>query len=184
MSRSSTWHHINRAVARFSTAVTLHSGGTLAFAAALALVVVWLALGPLFDFSDSWQLVINTTTTIVTFLMVFLIQRAQNKDARATNIKLNEIIAAIDGASNRLIEVEDLSEEELDTLRDHFHSLSRMAKRDSNLTKSHSVEEAKTRHHAKSGRRVRAAGDRPGRPASRRGRRSGKPAPPGRAETA
>jgi low affinity Fe/Cu permease len=182
MSRSSTWKAVNQAVARFSSFVTVQSGGTLAFGAAFALVVVWLALGPVFGFSDSWQLVINTTTTIVTFLMVFLIQRAQNKESRATNIKLNEIIAAIDGASNRLIDVEDLSEEELDTLHRHFQSLSRMAKHDSNLTRSHSIEEAKTRHHAKSARRRPGSGG----PRPKRARRR-RPAPSpgsGRAESA
>jgi low affinity Fe/Cu permease len=181
MSRSSFWNRINHSTARFSTRVTQWSGGTLAFGAAFALIVVWLAAGPLFGFSDSWQLVINTTTTIVTFLMVFLIQRAQNKEARATSIKLNEILAAIDGASNRLIDVEDLSEEELDTLHRHFQSLARMAKRESNLTRSHSVEEAEVRHRAKSRDHARAR-------ARRRRKRSGhvgRPASPtGRAESA
>jgi low affinity Fe/Cu permease len=158
MNRSSAWKTVNQAVARFSSIVTVQSGGTLAFGAAFALIVVWLALGPVFGFSDSWQLVINTTTTIVTFLMVFLIQRAQNKDSRATNIKLNEIIAAIDGASNRLIDVEDLSEEELDTLYRHFQSLAAMAKHDNNLTRSHSVEEARARHRVKHSRRRPGAG--------------------------
>ena len=163
MSRSSTWQRINRAVARFSAFVTVQSGGTLAFAGAFAIILVWLALGPVFGFSDSWQLVINTTTTIVTFLMVFLIQRAQNKESRATSIKLNEILAAIDGASNRLIDVEDLSEEELDTLHRHFRTLANMAKRDSTLTRSHSVEEAEQRHLVKSRRRpTRARGGRGG----------------------
>lgn len=167
MSRSSAWKTVNRAAERFSTFVTVRSGGTLAFAAAFLLVTVWLAAGPLFGFSDSWQLVINTTTTIVTFLMVFLIQRAQNKESRAVNTKLNEIIAAMDGASNRLIDIEDLSEEELDTLHRHFQSLSRLAGRDGSITRSHSVEEAKRRHHLK--RRGRARSDGGGR-ARRRGR--------------
>jgi low affinity Fe/Cu permease len=186
MNRSSMWNRINRAVARFSTRVTAWSGGTLAFGAAFALIVVWLAAGPLFGFSDSWQLVINTTTTIVTFLMVFLIQRAQNKESRATNIKLNEILAAIEGASNRLIDVEDLSEEELETLHRHFQSLARMAKQEGNITRSHSIDEAKVRHHAKS--RSRAGGTGNGR-AMRSGRRrrgpGGRPdAAAGRAESA
>ncbi|HEU5310826.1 MAG TPA: low affinity iron permease family protein [Candidatus Eisenbacteria bacterium] len=182
MSRSSLWTRINHAVARFSSQVTTWSGGTLAFGAAFTLIVAWLVAGPLFGFSDSWQLVINTTTTIVTFLMVFLIQRAQNKEARATSIKLNEILAAIDGASNRLIDVEDLSEEELDTLHRHFQSLASMAKREGNLTRSHSIEEAKVRHHAKSHRPARG-GARNGR--AKRGGRGGRPgAPTGRAESA
>jgi len=165
MRRSPSWQAVNHAVARFSTSVTVWSGGTLAFACAFGLVLGWLLLGPVFHFSDSWQLVINTTTTIVTFLMVFLIQRAQNKDSRAVNIKLNEILAAIEGASNRLIDVEDLSEEEIETLSRHFRTLATMAKQDNNLTRSHSVEEAKSRHLAKRSRRT----SRPGRRA--RGRR-------------
>jgi low affinity Fe/Cu permease len=86
--------------------VTAWAGSSWGFGAALALVLAWLVTGPLFGFSDTWQLVINTGTTIVTFLMVFLIQRTQNKDALALHLKLNEIVAAIDGASNRLIDVE------------------------------------------------------------------------------
>ena len=134
---------------RFSLAVIRWTGGTWAFIVALLVVVVWAATGPLFGFSDSWQLVINTGTTIATFLMVFLIQRAQNKEAQAVALKLNEIVAAIDGASNRLIDVEDLSEEELATLHRHYAKLVHMAKRDSVLTKSHSVEEADHRHQRK-----------------------------------
>ena len=180
MSRTSIWTRINHAVARFSTRVTTWSGGTLAFGAAFALIVVWLAAGPLFGFSDSWQLVINTTTTIVTFLMVFLIQRAQNKESRATSLKLNEILAAIDGASNRLIDVEDLSEEELDTLHRHFQSLARMAKREGNLTRSHSIEEARIRHREKS-RGGASAGSGTGR--ARRRSRRGSAASTGRNES-
>ena len=89
--------------------------------------------------------------SVITFLIVFLIQRSQNKDARAIHIKLNEIVAVLEGASNRLIDVEDLSEEELQTLHRHFEKLSEMARRDSSLSKSHSVEEAEERHHSKLG---------------------------------
>ncbi len=96
-----------------------------------------------------WQLVINTSTTIVTFLMVFLIQRAQNKDAQAIHIKLNEIVAALEGASNNLIDVEDLNEREIETLHTHFQKLVQMAKKDMKLTQSHSVEEAEVRHNLK-----------------------------------
>ncbi len=134
---------------RFSRKVTTWTGSTPAFIVALSIIAVWGATGPLFHYSDTWQLVINTGTTIVTFLMVFLIQRAQNKDAKAVALKLNEIVAAIDGASNRLIDVEDLSENELDALHKHYCKLVEMAKRDTNLTKSHSVEEAEQRHHRK-----------------------------------
>ena len=97
-------------------------------APAAPVIIVWLVTGPLFHFSDTWQLVINTGTTIVTFLMVFLIQRAQNKDSLAIQLKLNEIVAAIPGASNRLIDVEDLSEAELKRLHQFYARLAEMAK--------------------------------------------------------
>ena len=133
----------------FSTAVTEWTGGTPAFLLALAAVLVWLVSGPVFHFSDTWQLVINTATTVLTFLMVFLIQRAQNKASKAMELKLNELIAAVEGASNRLIDVEELSEEELDALHQYFRQLVRMSERDASLTKSHSIEEAKVRHEGK-----------------------------------
>ena len=129
--------------------VTQWSGTSQAFAAALAIVVLWALLGPVFRFSDTWQLVINTGTTIVTFLMVFLIQRAQNKDSQAIHLKLNEVVAAMQGASNRLINVEDLTEEEVQLLHRYYRRLGELAKRDASLTESHSVEEADTRSVAK-----------------------------------
>ena len=165
--------NLNRSLERFSEAVTNWTGTSAAFLSALGLILLWLITGPIFRFSDTWQLVINTTTTVVTFLMVFLIQRAQTKGVHATYIKLNELIASIDGASNRLIEVEDLSEVELETLRRHFRHLVEMAARDGSLTRSHSVEEATARHHAKASRRQRPAGNR-AHPAGRR-RRYGAP---------
>jgi len=134
---------------RFARRVTEWSGTSLAFALAASVIVVWMLTGPLFGFSDTWQLVINTGTTIVTFLMVFLIQRSQNKDAQAIHLKLNEIVAAIDGASNRLINIEDLSEEEVHTLHRHYQTLAHIAKRDGLLTQSHSIEEAERRHQQK-----------------------------------
>ena len=110
------------------------------------------SLGPVFGFSDTWQLVINTGTTIVTFLMVFLIQRAQNKDSLAIHLKLNEIVAALHGASNRLVDVESLSEEELAHAAPVLHaSWRRSADKEVDITKSHSVEEARQRHSAKHG---------------------------------
>ena len=125
------------------------TGSSWAFFLAATIIAVWLMTGPLVHFSDTWQLVINTGTTIVTFLMVFLIQRAQNKDSLAIHLKLNEIVAAVRGASNRLIDVEDLSEEELRVLHRHFQALARMAKGDSDLFQSHSVDEAESRHERK-----------------------------------
>jgi low affinity Fe/Cu permease len=134
---------------RFSTTAMVWSGRTPAFLLAAGVIVVWAVTGPLFGFSDTWQLVINTGTTIVTFLMVFLIQRAQNKEAQALQLKLNELVAAMKGASNRLIDVESLSEDELEVLHRHYLTLAKMSKKDSKLTESHSVEEAAERHAAK-----------------------------------
>ena len=141
---------------RFAMRATRWTGTSWAFGCAFLVVAAWLITGPLFGFSDTWQLVINTGTTIVTFLMVFLIQRTQNKDSLAVQLKLNELVAAMEGASNRLIDVEDLDEEELQTLRSHFQKLSQMAKHDSRLTASHSIEEAESRHRSK--QRLRRSG--------------------------
>jgi low affinity Fe/Cu permease len=134
---------------RFSYQATKATGTSMAFIMALTIIAVWGITGPIFKFSDTWQLFINTGTTIVTFLMVFLIQRAQNKDSLAIHLKLNEIVAAIEGASNRLIDVEDLSEAEIKTLHQHYQKLMELAGKDSKLTATHSVEEATTRHGAK-----------------------------------
>jgi low affinity Fe/Cu permease len=136
-------------IERLSTTVTRWTGGTAAFSLACAVVIVWIATGPVFEYSTTWQLVINTGTTIVTFLMVFLIQRTQNKDSLAIQLKLNELVAAMNGASNRLIDVEDLTEKELNVLHDHFTKLVAMAKKDLTLTQSHSIEEAEQRHRRK-----------------------------------
>jgi low affinity Fe/Cu permease len=132
-----------------SERVTTWVGSTSAFTCALAVVLFWAALGPLFDYSNTWQLVINTGTTIVTFLMVFLIQRSQNKGAVAIHLKLNELVAAVEGASNRLIEVEGLTEHELEVLRRHYHTLAKLAREEYDITSSHSVEEAGHRHTVK-----------------------------------
>lgn len=138
---------------RLSYHATRATGTSLAFVIATLVVVVWAITGPIFGFSDTWQLVINTGTTIVTFLMVFLIQRAQNKDALAIHLKLNEIVAAMEGASNRLIDVEDLSEPEIEALRSYYKRLIDLAKQDDVLTMTHSIEEAATRHGTKYKRR-------------------------------
>ena len=133
---------ISRALEHFSSTVTQWAGSSSAFALAFLVILVWLVTGPNFQFSNTWQLVINTGTTIVTFLMVFLIQRAQNKDSRAIHFKLNELVAAIEGASNRLIDVEGLDEQEMAQLHRYYRRLVEIAKRDASLTRSHSVEEA------------------------------------------
>lgn len=114
--------------ARLAARVSLLTGSFWAFSLAMLIVVVWAALGPVFHFSEDWQLVINTGTTIVTFLMVFVIQHASNKDMRAVQLKLNELIAAIEGASNRLIDVEDLSDRELEVLYARFQHLAETSK--------------------------------------------------------
>ena len=137
------------ALERVSQFVSQQTGTSRAFLIALGIVLLWAALGPVFAFSNTWQLVINTGTTIVTFLMVFLIQRSQNKESRALELKLNEIVAALHGASNRLIDVEDLSEKELEVLRIHYRELAALAKKDHSLTESHSIEEAENRHNVK-----------------------------------
>jgi len=110
------------------TAKTSEAAGSFwAFSAAAMIVLAWAATGPFFHYSEVWQLVINTSTTIITFLMVFIIQHAQNKDMRAMHLKLNEMIAAVDGASNRLIDVEDLSDREVEALYHRFQTLARTA---------------------------------------------------------
>ncbi len=127
---------------RFSIKVVNATGSPWAFIIALAVIVVWAITGPLFGFSDTWQLVINTGTTIVTFLMVFIIQKSQNKDSKSIQLKLNELIAATKTASNRLIDVESLSEEELNTLHRFYTKLASEMQKNLDLKRSHSVEEA------------------------------------------
>ena len=125
----------------FATKVTLFLGSSAAFTVACFIVVIWLITGPVFKYSDTWQLVINTGTTIVTFLMVFLIQRSQNKESLAVQLKLNELVASSKDASNRLIDVEDLSQDELELLHKYFIRLALRAKSDHNLRETHSIEE-------------------------------------------
>jgi low affinity Fe/Cu permease len=141
---------LSRALERISHVATLWAGSSWAFVLGVAVIVTWLVSGPVFKYSDTWQLVINTGTTVITFLMVFLIQRSQNKESVSIQLKLNEIVAAIEGASNRLIDVEDLSEAELDVLQQHYRQLAALTKRERNLGQSHSIEEAQVRHERKS----------------------------------
>jgi low affinity Fe/Cu permease len=133
----------------FSEVVTRWTGSTSAFGSAVGVIILWAVLGPVFRFSDTWQLVINTGTTIITFLMVFLIQRTQNKDSLALHLKLNELVAAVKGASNRLIDVESMSEEDLRILGKHYHELAALACKAADIAESHSVEEARSRHQSK-----------------------------------
>lgn len=128
---------------------TTFTGTTTAFIIAVSFILIWLVTGPIFHFSNTWQLVINTGTTIVTFLMVFLIQRAQNKDSKAMHLKLNELVASIKGTSNRLIDVEDSTEAELETLARFYAELAKLAKKESDIAESHSIEEAHELHEEK-----------------------------------
>ena len=131
---------------RFARKASNVTGRPVTFITAVIIVLVWALTGPLFDFSDTWQLVINTGTTIITFLMVFLIQRSQNRDSLAIHIKLNEMVAALKGASNRMIDVEALSEEELRVIERHYTELAALARKDTDVACSHSIEEARNRH--------------------------------------
>ena len=134
---------------RFAHAISRFAGSTSAFLIALGLIVLWLVLGPVFHYSSTWQLAVNTGTTVITFLMVFLIQRSQNKEALAVQLKLNEVVAALQGASNRLVNVEDLEEADLEVLHSHYRSLADMAKREGDIRQSHSLDEANVRHRSK-----------------------------------
>ena len=131
---------------RFSTNVAKATGSTAAFSLALLLVLLWSATGPLFHYSETWQLFINTTTTIITFLMVFLIQKAQNKDSLAIQLKLNELVAAHEMASNRLVNVEGMSEDELKIIQKYYSKLNEFAQQEESLQQSHSIDEAHDNH--------------------------------------
>lgn len=144
----------------FSEWATRATGSSAAFLIAMTIVIVWAITGPMFDYSETWQLVINTGTTIITFLMVFLIQKSQNKDSKAIHLKLNELIAAYEGTSNRMVDIEDLTEEELDQLRKFYAHLANFAKKENTLTFSHSIdaaEENNARKHRKTGKQVKKA---------------------------
>lgn len=134
---------------RFSSKVTKATGKPIAFILACVIILAWAVTGPIFNYSNTWQLVINTGTTIITFLMVFVIQQSQNKDTIALQIKLNELIAASATASNRLVDVEDLSAEELDTLKNFYIKLAHLAKKEADIHTTHSIDEAKTVHEKK-----------------------------------
>ncbi len=139
---------------RFANIMTRFTGSSAAFIAAVSIVVIWALSGPVFDYSETWQLVINTGTTIITFLMVFLIQKSQNKDSKAIQLKLNELIAANELASNRMVDIEDLTEEELDQLHAFYVKLAELTKRESDLHISHSIDAANKVHKEKALKRV------------------------------
>lgn len=131
---------------KFSAKVTRATGSPLAFIIAMLVILVWGITGPIFKFSDTWQLVINTGTTIITFLMVFVIQQSQNKDTAAVQLKLNELIASSPSASNRLIVVEELTAEELELIKKFYVHLARLAKKESDMHATHSLDEADSSH--------------------------------------
>ena len=137
---------ITRFFDRMSTKVTKASGKPATFIVALLLIIAWAVTGPIFKYSDTWQLVINTSTTIITFLMVFIIQQTQNKDTIALQIKLNELLASSEFASNRLVSAEDLTEEELETLKKFYIRLADLAKKEEDIHTSHSIDEAELKH--------------------------------------
>jgi low affinity Fe/Cu permease len=138
---------------RISKVVTRATGRPAAFITAFVIVLIWGITGPIFGFSDTWQLVINTGTTIVTFLMVFIIQQSQNKDTMAIHLKLNELLASHKTASNRVIDIEDLTEHELETLKKFYITLSELAENEHDIFTTHSVDEATRMHRKKSGNR-------------------------------
>jgi low affinity Fe/Cu permease len=115
---------INRRFHRFACKTADVMGSAWSFFIAISVIVVWAITGPLFHFSDSWQLVINTGTTIITFLMVFLIQNTQNRDAKTFHLKLDELIKAVKGARNKMIDLDDMTDEELERIRKEFQRLS------------------------------------------------------------
>jgi low affinity Fe/Cu permease len=134
----------------FADKVTRFTGKPFSFIVACLVIVAWGITGPIFRYSDTWQLVINTGTTIITFLMVFVIQHSQNKDTTAVQLKLNELIAANPHASNRLIVVEELTADELETLKKFYIKLSELSKKESDIHRTHSIDEAVTSHENKS----------------------------------
>ena len=134
---------------KMSVKVTKATGSPLAFSIALIVVLLWGITGPIFGFSDTWQLVINTGTTIITFLMVFIIQQSQNKDTTAIQLKLNELIACNERASNRLVDIEDLTEEELEKIKKFYVKLSALAEKEDDVSRSHSLSEAENMHEFK-----------------------------------
>lgn len=133
----------------FATKVTRATGSTPAFLAAFLIIIMWALCGPIFEYSETWQLVINTGTTIITFLMVFLIQKAQNKDSMAIQLKLNELVACNEYASNRLVDIEDMTEDEMKVIQKYYVKLSQLTKLDSDLHHSHSLDEARADHQHK-----------------------------------
>jgi low affinity Fe/Cu permease len=151
---------ISRTFEKISNTVTRAAGRPATSIASMVLILIWAASGPFFGFSETWQLIINTSTTIITFLMVFVIQTSANKDTLAVQLKLNELIAANRQASNRLIDVEDLTADELELLKKFYVRLADLAEKEKTLFTSHSIDEAEKLHRSKSENRRRPTGKR------------------------
>lgn len=149
MKTGTTSKSLTRVFDKISTMVTRAAGRPVAFVLAAIVIISWAVSGPLFNYSNTWQLVINTTTSIITFLMVFIIQQSQNKDTMAVQLKLNELIACNKQASNRLIDIEDLTEQELFVLKKFYIKLSDLAEKENDLYSSHSIDEADEYHRQK-----------------------------------
>jgi len=144
----------NSAFEKFASHVSKAAGSTTAFLSAFLIVIVWAVCGPIFNYSETWQLVINTGTTIITFLMVFLIQKAQNKDSLAIQLKLNELVASNKYSSNSLVDIESMTEEEMIIIQKYYHRLSELAKNEVSIKTSHSIDEAHDQHERKDKNRI------------------------------
>ena len=133
----------------FASSATKATGSPIAFSIAFTIVFIWAVSGPVFHYSETWQTVISTTATIITFLMVFLIQKSQNKDSLAIQLKLNELVAANEFASNRLLNVEKMTEDELKVIHKYYTKLSDFTKNEDTMTQSHSIDETNELHDIK-----------------------------------
>lgn len=127
---------------KFSNRVTHVAGNPYTFLIALCVIIIWALCGPVSGYSDTWQLIINTSTTIITFLMVFVIQQSQNKDSIALHLKLNELISAANKASDYLIAVEDLTPEELEVIKNYYEKMAKLSKEKAHIKETHSEQEA------------------------------------------
>lgn len=146
----------NSAFEKFASNVSKAAGSTTAFISAFLIVILWAASGPIFDYSETWQLVINTGTTIITFLMVFLIQKAQNKDSLAIQLKLNELVASNEYSSNSLVDIENMTEEEMIIVQKYYRRLGELSKKDESIKNSHSIAEAHQQHERKGKNRTKS----------------------------
>jgi low affinity Fe/Cu permease len=142
MTNNSRSNHKTNLFEKFAGWATKATGSSAAFMGATGVVLIWALTGPIFHYSETWQLVINTGTTIITFLMVFLIQKSQNKDSKAIHLKLNELLAAHEGASNRMVDIEDINEVELDQLHKFYKTLAELSKKETDILCSHSIDAA------------------------------------------